>query len=75
MTRLHQPRSLLGKPVSTFGLVSITTFISDSPVLAIPYVALAPQLLDASSHLVPSRFRDHPFGYGYVVPGALDSAW
>src|SRR5260370_952100 len=55
-------RFRLGKPISIFGLVSMTTFISGSHVLAIPYFALAPQLLDASSHLVSSRFRDHLLG-------------
>jgi hypothetical protein len=32
-------------------------------------------LLDASSCLLPSRVDDRPDGRGYVVPGALDSAW
>ncbi len=36
---------LLVKPVSIFGLLSITTVVSDSPSLAIPCFALAPNRL------------------------------
>ena len=68
------PTSLLVKHLSIFGLLSITTFRSSSPSLAIPCFALAAFPLDASSHLVSSRVRDRPDGRGYIVPGALDSA-
>ena len=67
--------SLLGKLVSIFSSVSITTVVSDSRSLAIPCLALAPNCFDASSRGLSSRINHRPYGRGYIVPGALDSAW
>jgi hypothetical protein len=69
------PTYLLVKHLSIFRLFSITTFRSGSPALAIPCFAPLSSPLDASSCPVTSRLRDRPYGRGYIVPGALDSAW
>ena len=51
---LHQPRTFWFKPLSAFGLLDLTTFISSSLELAMPST-LAPDRLDAGSRRVPSR--------------------
>src|SRR2546425_664801 len=58
---LHQPRTFWFKPVSIFGLSSVTAFISGSLPLVIPS-ALAPAPPDAGSRDPSSRSDHHPFG-------------
>ena len=48
------PRTFWFKPLSAFGLLDLTTFISSSPELAMPST-LAPDRHDAGSRRVPSR--------------------
>src|SRR5208283_3548214 len=48
------PRTFWFKPVSAFGLLDLTTFISSSLELAMPST-LAPDRLGASSRRIPSR--------------------
>ena len=54
---LNPPRYLLVKPVSIFGLLSMTTFISGSPQLAIPCLALAPDRLMLAVTSFPRGFE------------------
>ena len=56
------PRTFWFKPISAFGLLVLTTFISSSPELAMPST-LAPDRLDAGSRRVPSR-ETRPPGSG-----------
>jgi hypothetical protein len=56
-------------PSSTFGLSSLTAFISVSPGLTVPPI-LAPDRLGAGSRGVGSRLGRPPAGGGYVVPEA-----
>src|SRR5712692_1127268 len=58
---LHQPRTFWFKPVSIFGLSSVTAFISGSLPLVIPS-ALAPAPPDAGSRDPSSRSDHPPFG-------------
>ena len=48
------PRTFWSKPLSTFGLLVLTTFIGSSPGLAMPST-LAPDRLGAGSRRAPSR--------------------
>ena len=48
------PRTVWFKPISAFGLLDLTTFISSSPELALPST-LAPDRLGVSSRRIPSR--------------------
>jgi hypothetical protein len=48
------PRTVWFKPISAFGLLALTTFISSSPELALPST-LAPDRLGVSSRRIPSR--------------------
>ena len=59
------PRTFWFKPVSAFGLLVLTTFISSSPGLAMPST-LAPDRLGASSRRVLSR-ETRPPGSGEVT--------
>ena len=59
------PRTFWFKPVSVFGLLVLTTFISSSPELAMPST-LAPDRLDAGSRRLPSR-EARPPGSGEVT--------
>src|SRR3954468_18124328 len=59
------PRTVWSKPLSAFGLLVLTTFISSSPELAMPST-LAPDRLDAGSRRSPSR-EDRPPGKGEVT--------
>src|SRR5271165_5240051 len=58
------PRTFWFKPLSAFGLLDLTTFISSSPELAMPST-LAPDRLGASSRRVLSR-ETRPPGSGEV---------
>ena len=53
------PHTVWCKPVSVFGLLDLTTFISSSPELALPST-LAPDRRDAGSRRLPSRERRPP---------------
>ena len=59
------PRTVWFKPVSAFGLLDLTTFISGSPELALPST-LAPDRLDAGSRRSSSR-DDRPPQKGEVT--------
>jgi hypothetical protein len=59
------PRTFWFKPLSAFGLLDLTTFISSSPELAMPST-LAPDRLGASSRRVLSR-EPRPPGSGEVT--------
>ena len=59
------PRTVWFKPISAFGLLDLTTFISSSPELALPST-LAPDRLGASSRRFPSR-EDRPPRWGEVT--------
>ena len=55
------PRTFWFKPVSAFGLLDLTTFISSSPGLAMPST-LAPDRLGVGSRRIPSRDIRPPEG-------------
>src|SRR5277367_6048928 len=55
------PRTFWFKPVSAFGLLDLTTFISSSPELAMPST-LAPDRLGVGSRRIPSRDIRPPEG-------------
>jgi|GEM_PF-3024826 len=58
------------KPPSIFGLLLVTTFIESLRMLTLP--STPPHCRpDAGRYTVPSRFRCHPYGRGYVVRGLL----
>jgi hypothetical protein len=59
------PRTVWFKPISAFGLLDLTTFISSSPELALPST-LAPDRLGVSSRRIPSR-EDRPPHRGEVT--------
>lgn len=68
LKKSSQPRTFWFKPVSIFGLSSITTFIDSSLVLIIS-LSLAPLRIDACSRHLPSRVGAAR-GPGYIVPAA-----
>src|SRR5215467_7091731 len=69
------PTYLLVKHLSIFRLFSITTFSSGSLSLAMPCFALAPNCSMLAVAPLPRGLETVQNGRGYIVPGALDSAW
>jgi hypothetical protein len=60
-SRCTWPRTFWFKPLSAFGLLDLTTFISSSPGLAMPST-LAPDRIGVGSRRIPSRDIQPPEG-------------
>src|SRR5208337_5405697 len=67
------PRTFWFKPVSAFGLLDLTTFISSSPELAMSST-LAPDRLGVGSRQIPSRDIGPPRRGGVTLSQELRTA-
>ncbi|CDH44475.1 hypothetical protein BN874_1690003 [Candidatus Contendobacter odensis Run_B_J11] len=68
--RAIQPLAFWLKPISIFGLFSVTEFINSSFVLALP-LSLAPFRIMLADSLCPHRFSLTPFEDGLHCPASF----